>query len=552
MTAPVDHEAPRTRTKPKDRGSFRVVGEDEVDPRPEILLTPNVHETTHAMIGALGADLDLFQGGAGNLVHVTPSEADDALGAAAGTPVIRSVPLSWLTDRVSMHSVCKTRSKEGNWKHVPPPGGRVKAVLERGEWPFRQLDGVIEAPSLRPDGSILQTPGYDAATRSLYVPNANFAAVPESPTHGDAVLAYAHLAEVFCDFPYVEISHRSATVAAILTILARTAIRGAVPCWLFDAANKRSGKSLQVNVVSIIATGRPAPTMTFPSEEEELEKVLAGFALRGARIVNFDNVARPFGGAALDKCVTAIDRVQLRMLGSNDMPDLAWRAVILASGNQVKAKGDMLPRVLSPRIESPLENPEGRVTFSRPDRAGEDLMCAWALEHRTELVADALTILRAYVVAGRPEPAGLPKWGGFGAWTSLIAGALVWAGAPSPLGARRGLEGDDDPRAEGEREFIRGWARLCQETSATSLTSSGALSHLYPAPKKDEPPDGFDDFREAIQVLTGAKPGYPPGSNQLSNVIRSLKNRPLAGLKLVKDGETSGSGRWRAVPTKDA
>jgi len=547
VTAPDDPTAPPPRRAPQ-RPPIRLAS---ADPRPEILLTAEVHKTTRAMVTALAGDSDLYQR-SGQLVHVVRADSDDEGGGfAPGTPTIRGVPLSLLVNRVSEFARCLGKSRNGEWKHVSPPQPQVRAVLEQGSWRgLRALAGVVEAPSMRRDGSLIQDPGYDRATRTLYDPNGTFPRVSDSPTHSDAVRAYAHLADVFVDFPYVDPSHCSATVAALLTILVRPAIAGAVPCWLFDAASKRSGKSLQVAVVTLIATGRPAPVMTYPENDEELEKVLAGFALAGARCVNFDNVARPFGGAALDKCVTAIDQVQLRVLGRNDMPIVPWRAVILASGNQVTARGDMLPRLLSPRIESPLEQPETRSEYRYPDRAGEDRLCAWAAAHRPELVADALTLVRAYCAAGRPEVSGLTRWGGFSAWTSLVAAALVWAGAPSPLGARRGLEGDDDPRAAAELALVSGWQFLCSSLGQPSMTASDAIAHLYPPPRKDEPPDGLDDLRECIQALTSARPGFPPPTDRLSRALRQLKNRPIAGLKLSVEGKSKGIARWQVWPTR--
>lgn len=524
----------------------RVQKPEERDARPDILLGPNVHHTSASMATALRSDPDLYQR-SNALVHVL--RADDEDGAAPGTPLVRACPLSYLVDRVSAHARCLQKDEEGSWSHVKPPREQVRSVLERGHWPgIRHLAAVVEAPTMRPDGSLLQSPGYDRATRSLYAPNATYRVVPERPSQADAAAAYARLRDVFIDFPYVDESHRSATLAAVLTVVGRPAIEGAVPCWLFDASTSRSGKSLQVDLVSLISTGRPAPRMTFPETDEELEKVLAGYALSAARLVNFDNVARAFGGAALDKVITATDTVQLRVLGTQDMPILPWRAVVLASGNNVYARGDMLQRLLCPRLESPLENPETRsdATYSHPERAGEDAMCRWTLDHRADLVLDALTLLRAYHVAGRP-PQPVPKFGGFSAWRALVACALSWAGAPSPLGARRGLDGDDDPQRADEVALVEGWALLCRTLALPSLTASAALTHLYPPPRRDEPPDGHDDLREAIQGLSRTRPGHQPTADLLGRALRKLKARPLAGKKLVTDGTSKGKARWTVV-----
>jgi hypothetical protein len=416
----------------------------------------------------------------------------------------------------------------------------VRAVLEAGSWKgVRHLRGVVEAPVMRPDGSILQEPGYDAATGYLYEPNASFLPVADKPSHSDAVLAFAKLCEPLREFPYVGEPHRAAVIAAVLTLLARPAIAGACPAWVFDASSRRSGKSLQVDVVHIITTGRAASRMTFPEQDEELEKVLSAYAMRGAASVNFDNVARKFGGAALDKVITAVGSVDLRVLGSTDLRTCEWYAVIFASGNNVSFGGDMIARVLSPRLETPLDRPE-LLEPAIPDLRG------WVRDHRVELVHAALTILRAYVVAGSPDM-GCARWGGFESWARLIPHAIAWVGGADPMGARRGLEGDGDPEELAHAGLVEGWARLCaSESKPDGLTIKQALAALYPATSHREelPPDGFDDLREVIESVTSARPGFPPSSKALGEKLRKWREKPVGGRKLSGAPGHAGTVRW--------
>lgn len=530
-----------TRAKPPApaRPPLRLVTEPET--RPDILITPQVHLVTEQMCEALKEDRAIYRRG-GVLSHVIRAD-ETAPGVVAGSPVARTAPLSWLVDRVSMHARCVTRrkSKEGAVTYLacPPPAPRVRAVLERGEWTgLRDLRGIIESPALRPDGSVIQTAGFDAATGYLYEPNADFIPVADAPSHSDCVLAFARLVEPFREFPYVNPSHLSAVLSAVLTLLARPAILGSVPCFLFDASAARSGKSIQVDVVHLIATGRAASRMTFPEQDDELEKVLAGYAIRGSATVNFDNVARPFGGAALDKCITAIDKVDLRILGAPDLVTYDWRATVFASGNNVTCKGDMLARVLSPRLETPLDNPELLVP-TIPD------LRAWALDHRRELVHAALTLLRGYIAAGRPDQ-NCPRWGGFEAWSRLIPHALVWVGAADPMGARRGLAGDDDPDRVAASALVEGWERMCRSLPE-GVTTKGALTLLYPPASRHEErePDGHDDLREALELLARARPGVAPSSRQVGEALRRLKSRVIGGRKLVAVSATGKTARWR-------
>ena len=518
-----------------------------------VRISREVHQIEAGILEALAADEELYQQ-ANRLIHVIRHDGSGEA-FAADTPIIEACPLSYLITRASLHAVFMRPTKRGSATQTEPPVARVRGVLESGAARertggghykgIRRLDGgVIESPSLRPDGTVIQEPGYDEATRCLYAPNASFPHVPDAPSHSDAVRGYALLREVFQDFPYVAESHLSAVVAAPMTLLARPAIRGAVPCWVFDASSKRSGKSRQTDAISIIATGRPASRTTYPEDEEELEKVIAGYAVAGARIINLDNVARAFGGAALDKVITATDSVDVRVLGRTGQLKLPWRALVMASGNNIQCRGDMLPRVLAPRLESPLENPE-----TRPSTAFKHYpLLQWVSAERPRLVAAALTILRAWIVAGRPGAAEHP-WGGFEEWAALIPPALIWVGAPDPMGARRGLAGDEDPKRIAEGALVGEWHRLCEEHGAgKGLTVSEAIAHIYPAPGPDKPPDGWDALREAIGELTGARNGYPPGSRQVGEALRQIKARPIDGRKLVAEVAARKVARWRTVP----
>lgn len=553
-------EPPLASTPKTPKAPLRVVTADErsSDKRPEVQLLPDSHLVTAGMIAALEKDPWIFQR-AGKLVHLIREtktvQPDPALGikvgTVKGTPKIREAPVSLLVDRVSEHARCmRFDSRHERWKHVTPPKASVQAVAERGQWKHvRPITGIVESPSMRPDGTVIQKPGYDVATGYLYAPNAFFSPVAESPTHSHAVSAYTDLLEPFRQFPYVNDSHQAATVAALLTLIARPAIWGSIPCWLFDASSPRSGKSLQVDVITTIATGRQASRTTYPDTDDELEKILAGYALDGAAIVNFDNVARKFGGAALDKMITATDTVDVRVLGRTGQVNVEWRGVIFASGNNVGCRGDMLARVLSPRLETTLDNPEQRSDFDKPD------LRAWVRQHRTRLHHAALTLLRAFVVAGRPGASDV-RWGGFEGWSALIPAALRWVGAVDPMGARRGLDGDDDPERQIARAVVEGWELLHAAGSGfSSLTVKQAIGVLYPPRSRhdDEPPDTrHDALKEAIETATSAKPGFPPATKALGDLLHRIKAKPIGGKKLVRD-TTAGHGgvaKWRVVPVR--
>lgn len=509
---------------------LRVVDSRE-DPRVDILLTPDTAIVTDKMIAALSRDPGLYVRDR-YLVRVL---------SGADSHEIDPVPLRALVDRVSRVARC-VRAKRGedgfSYTQVEPPESAVNGVRQAREYPgLRPLRGIIQAPTLRRDFSILQTPGYDSSTELLYLPNAKFAPVPESPTHSDAVVSYSRLASLYRQFPFVDESHLAATVSAILTLVGRSCIPGSVPGFVFDASGPRIGKSLMVDTIALIASGRLAPRATWSANDEEIEKVVSGYIDAGARMISFDNVSPPvkFGGSSIEKVLTsggAEGFVDYRILGKTGQRSQPSEAVIFASGNNIEYRSaDMNGRTLRIRVVSPLENPEERTDFEVRDLA------AHVLARRGELAAAALTILRAYGLAGCPD-AGQGTLGGFASWARIVAGALVWLGAPNPLAARPRAGSDDDPRDVSRALLLREWVRLEGSLrgpggAGKGVSATEVLGAVYPPPRPDEGPDTWRDLRAAIGELSGAKGQFPPSTRALTSALRQFRDRPIAGFRMV-------------------
>ena len=73
---------------------------------------------------------------------------------------------------------------------VRPPKWLVQAIHDRNEYDsVRHLDGIVTSPTMRHDGTILQTQGYDPQSKLIYLPNATYPIVPNEPSRSDAVHA---------------------------------------------------------------------------------------------------------------------------------------------------------------------------------------------------------------------------------------------------------------------------------------------------------------------------------------------------------------------------
>ena len=458
-----------------------------------------------------------------------------------GTPQIHNLSLSTLRERMTRYARYEKHTEKWGWSRAVPSDHIVAATLERKKWPgIRSIVGVAETPFLRPDGSLCQTAGYDPSTKYEYTPSVTFQPVADRPTEGDAREAYKLLRDVFYDFPYT--IGPSVPIAAILTLLARPAIQGATPCFAFDATTRSAGKSLQTDVIATIVTGRSMPRAAYPKHEDEVEKVLAAYALRGVGFFSFDNVARLFGGPAIDLYVTARDTVEVRILGKSKMPNIPWRGVMFANGNNLRYFGDTASRILRARIEPQEEHPESRTQF-RHD------LPAYASEQRIRLVHAALTLLRAYTTAGSPNM-GSQRWGRFEEWSRLIPHAILFAGGEDPLLSRPSSDSEVDEHAASIHALMIEVEWMYLEKEKKDWRASELLEDAFKDQEKEttEEKEHFGNLREAITNLCDPKPGMRPDPRELGRKLQSAKGRVIDGRRIeVRPGQ-GGIARYQIVP----
>jgi hypothetical protein len=158
----------------------------------------------------------------------------------------------------------------------------VEGVAALGRWRgIRHLEAVVESPVLRPDGMVLDRPGYDRTTALLYRPTGTFPPLPGAPTRADAVRACAELLEVVCDFPLATPHDRAGYLSMILTPLARHAFPGPAPLHDVSANVRGAGKGLLTDTASIIVSGREFARASYTSDSEEMAKTITALALAG-------------------------------------------------------------------------------------------------------------------------------------------------------------------------------------------------------------------------------------------------------------------------------
>ncbi len=325
-------------------------------------------------------------------------------------------------------SATYTRNDPQQGKICTAPPSTVAGILHaRRTYPdVRILEAVTSAPIFLSDGSILSERGYNAAARVYLEPSVSVN-VPDEPTRNDARAAVRLFRDLLGDFKFAEVEDFSSWLAALLSPLVKAATGNApAPLVCISAASPGAGKSLLTEVIAQIVTGGSAEIRPYnPRDPGEWGKRLTAFVKAASPVSVFDNCNGPIGDEGLDRLITSSTWSD-RILGASEAPPLPNVSTWLATGNNIEPVGDTVRRVLMVRIEVDTERPQERTGFKRP------LLADYAAANRSELLSAALTILRAYHVAERPDQS-LAAWGSFTAWSSLVRAAIVWTGLPDPF-----------------------------------------------------------------------------------------------------------------------
>lgn len=461
------------------------------------------------------ADADIFQM-EGRLVHTYSVEADSAddetVRRKAGALIVNDVAALRLLEYIVEHVPFIKAGKKGVLNPFAPPLSLANHYLAREDkWRLPILRGVIEAPTLRQDGTLLVEDGYDEESGLLLNKRGvEFPSIKDTPSEADAKAALAKLNTIIKDFPFVTDDKgaspsRSVMLSLILTALVRRSLPSA-PMHGFRAPTMGTGKTLAVNVASMIATGRQITAMSQGANEEEDEKRLFSVLLKGDPMVLIDNVTRPISGNALCTVMTE-DTWQSRFLGESKNKTVRTNATFAASGNNMTFKGDMTTRALLCCLNAGIEKPETR-------RFDVDLKVE-VPKRRPELVAAGLTVLRAFVAAGRPGLSQLEQFGRFEEWSKLVRGALVWLGEADPVASRELIARDDPERGE-----LGAFMAAIDDCTFGPFTAG----ELVKAAEED-----YDNpLREAME---SAIRGYSKKS--VSTYLQKYQDRIVDGLKIT-------------------
>lgn len=343
------------------------------------------------------------------------------------------------------------------------PAARLLAsTLADQHWPgVRPLHGIVATPILRPDGSLLQEPGYDPATGLFYAAKVAMPTIPKAPSPEEVATSRVFLLdELLSGFPWVEQADLANFVGLLISHILRPYLGTLTPFGMITATTASSGKSLLTELLGALYSSR---IVTWPrGDDAELRKAITAVLIEPAAVIVWDNLRE---GSVLDAPVLAqLITAQVwsdRQLGASKNISTPNDRLWLATGNNLRLGGDMATRTVLVRLDPKMPHPEERTGFAIPNLdqwiRGQDAQRT-VLYHLLVLVAD-------WIAAGAPRSGQVMRQ--FTGWAQAVGGLLDHHQIPGFLAnvdAIRAMDDDDNEWAV----FFAKWHELYGDKPLTA------------------------------------------------------------------------------------
>jgi hypothetical protein len=443
--------------------------------------------------------------------------------------IVPDLLLRWLAEAAAY---IKFDARSKAWVKCDPPRQLATTLLASADrWPFAAIAGVIASPTLRPDGSLLIETGYDAATQ-LYLavdPTLRMPPLDLAPTQAQAEAALRLLKDLLSEFKFANPTDKSVALSLFLTLAARSAMPVA-PLHLIGAHTPGTGKSYLVDLATAIVTGRPhCAVISAATNVEEAEKRLGALLREGITIAALDNCSNDLEGDVLCQLVER-PLVRIRILGLSEAPEFENKSVVVATGNNIRPKGDLVRRTLTCNLVAEIERPELRRFESEP--------IARVLADRGAYLAACFVIIRAYQAAGSPDVCEQPI-GSYGRWSTVVRAPLVWLKEADPIKSMEAAR-EEDAELRSIRELFALWQQHLQGDTAYS-----AFEVAEVAADKDLETNALKrpEFHDFLLQVAGDR-GLV-STRRLGTWLGKIKGRIVDGMKLLVEPAKSGTNRAR-------
>lgn len=347
--------------------------------------------------------------------------------------------VSQLSDMVAHHAVRFQRydKKEKKWRDTDPPKKHIDTIIDACHGPCPEVAGIITAPTMRPNGSLITEPGYDAKTKLWYKPSSDIELPAIGTTQADAETALNDLKDLIkeCAFKPDSID-QAVALAAMMTVVLRGAFPVA-PVFFFHKPEPGTGGSYLTKIISTIVLGREAVPLNASADPKEFVKELSAAAYEADPILNLNNLTFDLESSMLSQMATE-GTVNIRPFGKNtETVRCNCRAMTtLVNGNNIRVVGELVRRSLTSRLDTGLERPETK------SYTGDPLTSIKS--NRGKYLAAALTIARVYLNSGKKVR--VLRINGFEGWSRFVQEPLVALGVPDPVASQEDARARDPER----------------------------------------------------------------------------------------------------------
>ena len=327
-------------------------------------------------------------------------------------------------------------------------------------------------------------------------------------------------------------------LSLILTALDRHAMATA-PLHGFTSPVAGTGKSLLVDIASLLASGEITPVISQGSNKDETEKRLGAELLSGNAIVSFDNCSAEVDSELLCQALTQRE-LRVRELGYSRNVRVPITALFTVNGNNLIIANDLTRRTLLCQLDAGMERPETRTFKRRVDEL--------ARQERGRLVTAGLTILRGWHMAR--TAIGVEPMGSFEEWSYRIRCPLLWLDREDPCDSIKTVR-ENDPRRALLNTVLAQW-----EVALGTLGSFTVQQVIDEANKRatgqlgigNQPAIQSDPgFYHALMAVAARANGSGISNNRLGYWLSTHNGKIVGRLKLTRVGISAGYPVWQLL-----
>lgn len=445
----------------------------------------------------------------------------------------------WLQTYVeSAFVLLRFDGRSGTWTQRDCPDALAMRLLAaRGAWGLPKVAGLVTFPVMRPEGSIIEKPGFDEATGLLYLDDAKDRPAPYPLDKQSLAETLRRIWEPFALFPFDSDLSRGVFLAALLTTVCRPTLPTA-PAYLIRAYTPGTGKTLLSECLMILA-GAPVKAMPLPEgNSEEIGKRLFAVLLQGRAGAVLDNLTGVIDSADLCVFLTSAEP-EGRILGQTEIRSTLNRTLWILNGNNVSAGGDTFRRLLPITLDANEEAPETRRFAFNPKHIISDRLEAYR--------ADLLSVLLTYQHQGAPT-VGSGSLGSFEDWEALVRQCVCWliregvapAAMADPVEVLA-LSKAEDPYHQQHAAILEAWFncfgdRIIQTRDVGKLLQTSDFSQT-------QAERAFIDAVSDVAMVRGVFNG-----RYFAGWLRRHKGRIVNGYRLDPGDPSRKEPGWRVAP----